>query len=114
MNTPAPTPFEPEIRLPRIRVCPVCSTIVPGKTSVLKRPTVVKGQRSGVFMLVTDCPHGREADGEIVTNNADPVPLVVRWNDWAERAAQKRALRLFPAETDDGRRSAWVGRLLNA
>lgn len=87
-----PTPYH----LPTLSACPTCSHASPGLVHFIRRPTLICGQRSGVWMLVAapGCNHCDHKRPEF--NSDDAAALTTRWNDYAKRKAalvvQRRGL----------------------
>lgn len=79
-----------------LSACPTCSHASAGLVHFIRRPTLICGQRSGLWMLVAapGCNHCDHKRPEF--NSDDPVALVERWNAYAQKKAalvvQRRGL----------------------
>lgn len=85
-----------------ILACPICST-----PPLISRPECVRGVRSGVYFMVGGmCPHINTWGA--ANTNADPEPLIARWNEWATKQA---ALRSAAAGHSPERAAAFLAAL---
>lgn len=73
--------------MPNLWACPTCSHATAGLVHFIRRPVLVCGQRSGIWMLV-GAPGCRHCDHKRPEQSSDdPAALVARWNTYAEKKA---------------------------